>query len=293
MSDCERRRFLREEKGPEMTILALFMVVGFMAESRAYMTWTPAGARVSSSARFANNVDLFSSDSPPKPAVPSDLQSLIGGAQVSSTSMAEDIRDEAARLRKEASDMEVAMREEARDRGLSEEMINKLIPLRATPAKKADESSSSSTTMLEKPVKIAATASDIRSKLGYLPVGDAVKMTSSLDRFKAKGLVSLWNSKDVSKESFLCSNSMLKSKTQIDAVKLKLDDVGYNYQNVFIVALGLGTFFALGSSFIGEFSRQVHRLQSNRSKRERTFDDGQVERSASFSATPLHYFPFF
>lgn len=38
--------------------------------------------------------------------------------------------DEAARLRQEASEMEVALREEARAKGVPEDMINKLIPIR-------------------------------------------------------------------------------------------------------------------------------------------------------------------
>lgn len=37
--------------------------------------------------------------------------------------------DQAALLRQEAADMEISMREEARAKGLPEEMINKLVPL--------------------------------------------------------------------------------------------------------------------------------------------------------------------
>lgn len=63
--------------------------------------------------------------------------------------------------------MEVAMREEARAKGLPEEMINKLIPLRsATPAKKAG------TVLEETKVEVKVyKPSEIRSKLGYLNTG--------------------------------------------------------------------------------------------------------------------------
>ncbi len=39
-------------------------------------------------------------------------------------------KDEAARLRQEAAELELALREEAREKGLPEEVINKLIPIR-------------------------------------------------------------------------------------------------------------------------------------------------------------------
>jgi len=39
-------------------------------------------------------------------------------------------KDEAARLRQEAAELELALREEAREKGLPEEVINKLLPIR-------------------------------------------------------------------------------------------------------------------------------------------------------------------
>lgn len=125
-------------------------------------------------------------------------------------------------------------------------MINKLIPLRsATPAKKAEA-------VVEevKEVKVF-TQTEVRSKLGYLNTGDAIRMTTELDRVKAKGFLQRWNVKDVSKATFKTNTMMFKSKTNIDPIKLKLDDVGYNYQNVLIAALGFATVFGLGSSFVG------------------------------------------
>lgn len=153
---------------------------------------------------------------------------------------------------------QVSLREEARAKGLPEEMINKLIPMTSNkpaaatvsskeetgPSLDDDAAVDASTTVLERPEVI-------RSKLGYLNVGDAVFMTSELDRLKAKGVIKQWNSKAPSVSSFSMNNVQLKTKTNIEPVDLKLDDVGYNYQNVFIIALGSATVLAIGSSFVG------------------------------------------
>ena len=42
------------------------------------------------------------------------------------------------------------------------------------------------------PVEIGS-ESEIRSKLGYLNIGDAVRFTSELDRIKSRGYIKLWN----------------------------------------------------------------------------------------------------
>jgi hypothetical protein len=47
------------------------------------------------------------------------------------------------------------------------------------------------------------------------------------------------------------SNGALKNKAKIEAVKLKLDDVGFAYQNVLVGAIVLGTVFGLLSTQIG------------------------------------------
>ena len=52
-------------------------------------------------------------------------------------------------------------------------------------------------------------------------------------------------------QNFSVSNGQLTSKTKIDPIKLRLDDVGYDYQKVFVAALAIGTVFGLGSSTIG------------------------------------------
>jgi len=148
----------------------------------------------------------------------------------------------------------VSLREEARAKGLPEEVINKLIPMTSSkpasskedigPSKDGDTTDDNSTIALERP-------DVIRSKLGYLNVGDAVRMTSELDRLKGKGVIKQWNSKSLTISSFSMNNLQLKTKTNIEPVDLKLDDVGYNYQNVFIIALGSATVLAISSSFVG------------------------------------------
>ena len=155
--------------------------------------------------------------------------------------------DQAAKLRQEAADMEVAMREEARAKGLPEEMINKLIPLPRQPSAPKSEG----TVLVEEKV-VALTAAQVRAKLGYLNTGDAVRMSSELERIKQKGTITKWNAKDIGiKPNFAVSNGQLTSRTKIDPLKLKLDDVGYAYQNVFVAALVIGGVLGVSSSFIG------------------------------------------
>lgn len=141
----------------------------------------------------------------------------------------------------------VSLREEARAKGLPEEVINKLIPLTSNrPAVVAVPKES-----VAEIVKPKLVADDIRSKLGYLNIGDPVRMTTELDRIKSKGVIQEWNSKSIATSNFAVNNYQLKSKTNIEPLNLKLDDVGYNYQNVFIIALGSASVFAVGSSFVG------------------------------------------
>lgn len=173
------------------------------------------------------------------------------------TSQMVGLKDEAAKLRKEAAALEIAMREEARAKGVPEDMINKLIPL--SPAKKATAAAPGGTALQEKQseegsVKVmnkVFTFEEIRSKLGYLNTGDAVRMTTELDRIKQKGVLQYWNSQDLSKATFKANTLQFKSKTNIDPIKLKLDDVGFNYQNVLIAALFFATVFGFGSTFVG------------------------------------------
>ena len=147
----------------------------------------------------------------------------------------------------------VSLREEARAKGLPEEMINKLIPLTSNrPAAVAQVAVTKDSTQAEIP-KVKLVAAEIRSKLGYLNIGDPVRMTTELDRIKSKGIIKDWNSKSIITSNFAMNNLQLKTKTNIEPVNLKLDDVGYNYQNVFIIALGSASAFAVGSSFIGVY----------------------------------------
>jgi hypothetical protein len=155
-------------------------------------------------------------------------------------------KDEAAKLRKEAAEIEIALREEARAKGVPEEMINKLIPIttqRPSPASK--------TYSKTKEKNAELTANTIRSKLGYLNTSDAIRMTSELERIKSNEIISKWNSRNFEDSRFMVSIYQLKAKTNIEPASLKLDDVGFAYQNVLGVALAIGTICGLSANAVG------------------------------------------
>jgi hypothetical protein len=155
-------------------------------------------------------------------------------------------KDEAAKLRQEAAEIELALREEARAKGVPEEMINKLIPMRAPTLQ-----TTSKTLPNLKENYTELTAKEIRSNLGYLNAGDAVRMTSELERIKSNYVISKWNSKSLENSRFIVSNYQLKYKTNIEPVNLKLDDVGFAYQNVLIAAVAIGTLCGLSANALG------------------------------------------
>ena len=207
----------------------------------------------------SNNADMFGSSSTtavvdePKPD-PSASNPANSGTTTSVQSGR--LLTEAQKLRKEAADLEVALREEARAKGLPEELINKLVPLNSNkPTKEAKQQLQQQSTQ-EKELsdsKITKQPMEkIRKRLGYLSPGDAVKFTTDLDRLKISGSLSLWNSVVLPSNTFNSVNEyQLQSKSNIDPKKLKLDDVGYDYQNVLVAALVIGSTLGLGSSFIG------------------------------------------
>jgi len=212
-------------------------------------TDTPSASSSSSSSSSSSNADMFGGPSSSSSVLTPPRSGATAGAA------AKTLLTDAAKLRQEAAEMEVALREEARARGLPEEMINKLVPLRSAnvdakasrEAKKAAEEEEK-----QKAKDNKMQAGDVRSKLGYLNAGDAVRVTSELDRIKSKGAISLWNSKVWPvKPEYSVNSYQLKAKANIDPKQLKLDDVGYNYQAVFGTALVFATVFGLSSSFIG------------------------------------------
>ena len=97
-------------------------------------------------------------------------------------------------------------------------------------------------------------STQIRSKLGYLNTGDAVRITSELDRLKNKGVLRLWNSHEeaLSSARFSVNNMQLKEKAKIEPQNLKLDDVGYDYQKTFLISLAVASTFGIASSLIPE-----------------------------------------
>jgi len=155
-------------------------------------------------------------------------------------------KEEAAKLRQEASEIEIALREEARAKGVPEEMINKLIPITRQTLQPTSKTSSKS-----KEKNTELTANTIRSKLGYLNTGDAIRMTSELERIKSNEIISKWNSRNFEDSRFMVSNYQLKAKTNIEPANLKLDDVGFAYQNVLGVAVAIGTICGLSANAVG------------------------------------------
>ena len=170
------------------------------------------------------------------------------------------LMDEAAKLRQEAAEMEMALREEARSKGVPEEMINKLIPLRnpkgVVPAgSSSDPSAATAAAEAEAAAAAAAeskTPAELRADLGYLPQGDAVRFTQQLDRFRAKGLCKQWNCRPApTVSSFSVTQTTFKMKTGLEPIQLKLDSAGFNYVNVLGLAVAVATTCALLSSQIG------------------------------------------
>jgi hypothetical protein len=212
-----------------------------------------AGAFVAPAARVTSVV------SPSTSSLQSSNSDMFGGSSSSTETKSSfssigknrDFKEEAAKLRQEAAEMEVALREEAREKGVPEEVINKLIPIRKETPKAAagqQKAEQGSVAVMERP-KLGA--GDIRKKLGYLPAGDAVRMTAELDRLKGKKLLSIYNSVDFTRPSFTGNNVMLKNKVGVDFPELNLDDVGYDYRKVFFVALISGAVLGLSSSYVG------------------------------------------
>jgi len=223
------------------------------------MSFTAIASRIPQSPlQFSsNNADMFgtSSTTAAVDEIKTETSSDNSKSSASTSVQSERLLTEAQKLRKEASDLEVALREEARAKGLPEELINKLVPLTNNQPKPAKDTKSQQSTegKFESEQKISKEPMEkIRKRLGYLSPGDAVKFTTDLDRLKVSGGLSLWNSVVLPTNTFNSVNEFqLQSKSNIDPKKLKLDDVGYDYQNVLVAALVIGTTMGLGSSFIG------------------------------------------
>lgn len=188
------------------------------------------------------NSDMFGG-STPSPAVADDGRNSEETATSGSYFSNKNMKDQAATLRREAAELEIAMREEAREKGLPQEVIDKLIPMRSQTAAKPKTVEGSVLEASKTTVVSILPASEIREKLGYLNTGDAIRFTSELERLKSRGTIRLYGSKDVSKSTFAANAMQLTSKTGIEPVSLRLDAVGFEYQKVFVFALGFATVF--------------------------------------------------
>jgi hypothetical protein len=198
---------------------------------------------------------LFNSESGENTNVNIFGGSIVNDSNTIKTSISSNgdrMKDQAMKLRREAEEMEIALREEARAKGLPQEAIDKLIPLRSkSTAPSTSPQSTEDGKLVVKEARPKLPAAEIRKKLGYLNTGDAVRVTSELDRLKARGTIALWNSKDLSKANFQVNNLQLTSKTGIEPVSLRLDAVGFEYQKVFAIALISATILGVGSNYIG------------------------------------------
>ena len=169
------------------TLLAASSVNGFVPVSRVQSS---TRLTMSDSAKMFGGGPATTLAVPPTDAAGDDKPAAVSSQQQS-------YMDRAARMRQEAAEMEIALREEGRAKGLPEELINKLVPPpRMASADKAASSSSVASSMnSETPTEVKLlSSSDLRAKLGYLNSGDAVRFTSELDRVKANGNLRVWNS---------------------------------------------------------------------------------------------------
>lgn len=200
-----------------------------------------------------SNSETFGSPSAALTEVPPTTDEIEQSPAGSASSTNQRMKDQAAKLRREAAELEIAMREEAREKGLSQEVIDQLIPMRNqdTKPREAKKKGEGMVAVADVAAVATLTPSEVRAKLGYLNTGDAVRITSELDRLKSRGALRLWNCKDVSKASFAANSLQLTSKTGIEPISLRLDAVGFEYQKVFVTALGIATVLGLASSFVG------------------------------------------
>eukprot|EP01031_Cornospumella_fuschlensis_P032481 gene32481-39270_t len=166
----------------------------------------------------SNNVDLFSSDSNPfvkmlvnkteavskdnspiatsiqatsatpivNPAVFTEEQSASSlfseqSEQSNSEKQADRLKGAADRLRREAAAMEVALVEDAKAKGIPEEIIKQYVSIRQPSSKPTEQVAPA-----KKAERVPSTPQEVRARLSYLPIGDAARMTSEMTKLKDK-----------------------------------------------------------------------------------------------------------
>ena len=184
----------------------------------------------------------------------------------------------AQRLRKEATEMEIALREET--------LANNVhVPIALEISTAVVLKQQQTTTAVSGGTLPVA---DLRSKMSYLSIGDAVRVSYELDRLKSKGrppteLLSyvtllnltccsyhshsycisllpplnigdlrLWKSIELEQRpDFMVSDAQLTALTSIEPKDLSLDDVGFSDQKVLAAAMVMFAGFGMGSASIG------------------------------------------
>ena len=163
------------------TCLLLTLSLSLCYSFKFYPSKTRYGAVDYKSVLFSST-DLFSAPSP------SEKEEKTESPKDSLSSKSK-MESKAAALRREALELEIAMREEAREKGLPQQVIDKLIPLSSTTATKPKVQVNAEVQSTAVITKSSLSSADIRTKLGYLNTGDAIRFTSELDRLKQRGFV--------------------------------------------------------------------------------------------------------
>lgn len=163
---------------------------------------------------------------------------------------ADSFLDKASRLRQEAEMMEVALYEEAKAKGIPEELIQQFIP-----KPKAAARSAAQPVVVVDDVPAPAQAAvpfNPAIEIDRVAVGDPSGCTERLNELKAVGRLRLWDSFPIPGDTPLkATATLLQVKTGIEPARLRLDAVGFPYQTVFYAALASGTALGLSSMQVG------------------------------------------
>ncbi len=151
--------------------------------------------------------------------------------------------------------LEMSLRQEARDKGMSEDQINKYIPMGAPRASNPDFNVDDQQVLLLAN-RTYHNKSTIVESVSSARVGDPVSFTMQLDKLKEDRLLYLWNSSRVLRQggyasSFSTSATQLTVQTGIEPAKLKLDTAGYNFTNILLYALALASVLGISGTLLG------------------------------------------
>eukprot|EP01039_Chlorochromonas_danica_P003669 gene3669-4015_t len=163
---------------------------------------------------------------------------------------ADSFLDKASRLRQEAEMMEIALYEEAKAKGIPEELIQQFI----SKPKASIKSPVQPVIVVDDVPAVAQAAVPFNPaiEIGLVAVGDPLRCAERLNELKAVGRLRLWDSFPIPVDTPLkATATLLQVKTGIEPARLRLDAVGFPYQTVFYAALSSGTVLGLSSMQVG------------------------------------------